>query len=114
MRAYIIRRLLLMIPTIFLVSLIIFFIIRLIPGNIVDQMLADMPYAGASDRVAIEKALGLDVPLLTQYGRWVGVVPQEDGSFSGIFQGNLGRSLWGKSSVIELIASRWPVTFELG
>jgi len=117
MRAYIIRRLLLMIPTVFIVSLIIFFIIRLIPGDIVDAMVGQQMTGGgavALDRAVIEHELGLDVPILTQYGRWLGIWPGEDGSFSGIFQGDLGTSLWRDTPVLEEIAFRWPVTLELG
>ena len=121
MRAYIIRRLLLIIPTLFLVSLIIFFIIRLIPGNVIDLMVQQTQGRGGggvgieeSDRAAVAKALGLDVSIPVQYGRWIGVVPQADGSFRGVFQGNLGTSLWKGTPVLEDIAVRWPVTFELG
>ena len=118
MRGYIIRRLLLTIPTVVLVSFIVFFIIRLIPGSIIDVMISQMAgegggFGGGVDRAAIERELGLDVPILTQYGRWIGVVPGADGSFSGIFQGDFGNSLWRKTPVIEAIAARWPVTLEL-
>jgi len=117
MRAYIIRRLLLMIPTVFLVSLIIFLLIRLVPGNIIDLMMVQAEGLGGTiqiDRAAVERALGLDVSIPVQYGRWVGVVPGADGSFSGIFQGDLGISLWRGIPVIDMIAVRWPTTFELG
>jgi peptide/nickel transport system permease protein len=57
------------------------------------------------DREAIKKALGLDVPLPVQYARWIGNI---------ILHGNLGTSLWKDTPVIELIAAKWPVTFELG
>ena len=117
MRNYVIRRVLLMIPTIFIVTIIVFFLIRLIPGNIVDSMIGQVLQRGSTevvDRAAIEHALGLDVPVLTQYARWIGVVPQMDGSFSGILQGDLGVSLWRDTTVLEEIAFRWPVTLELG
>ena len=119
MRAYIIRRLLLMIPAMFIVSLIIFLMIRLIPGDIIDAMVAQQMEAsitsGGEMRAAIEKALGMDVSIPIQYGRWLGVVRGADGSFSGIFQGDLGNSLWQENKpVTELIADKWPVTFELG
>ena len=91
MRAYIIRRLLLVIPTVFLVSLIVFFVIRLIPGDIIDALVAELGFRGM-DRAAVMAAMGLDVPILTQYGRWLGVLRGADGSFSGIFQGDLGDS----------------------
>jgi peptide/nickel transport system permease protein len=44
----------------------------------------------------------------------LGVVPGRDGKLSGIFQGNLGHSFWARKSVVELVALKWPVTFELG
>jgi len=106
-----------MIPTLFIASLIIFFMIRLIPGDIIDVMVAELEMeegGGIVDRAALERELGLDVPILTQYGRWIGVVPGADGSFSGIFQGDLGKSLWRGTPVVEEIALRWPVTLELG
>jgi len=121
MRTYIIRRLLLLIPTMFIASLIIFLIIRLIPGDIIDSMVAQQRVGGggggasALTRAALEKALGMDVSIPVQYGRWIGVIPGADGSFSGIFQGNLGNSLWQENMpVTELISEKLPVTFELG
>ncbi|MBA7643881.1 Glutathione transport system permease protein GsiC [subsurface metagenome] len=112
MRAYVLRRLLLIIPTVFLVTLGVFFLTHLIPGDIIDAMQAQ-----ATDvelpRAELERAMGLDAPLLTQYGRWMGFVPLRDGNFSGILQGNFGSSIWQKVSVLELAAQRWPVTFEL-
>ena len=118
MRTYIIRRVLLMVPTLFLVSLIVFFLIRLTPGDAIDAMIARITVSGGGmvelDREAIEHALGLDVSIPVQYGRWLGVAPQEDGSFRGIFQGDLGKSLVKPTSVIKEIAIRWPVTLELG
>ena len=113
MYSYIIRRLLLVIPTIFLVSLMVFLTVRLIPGDIIDAMQAGILEVEL-DRPAIEKALGLDAPAIVQYGRWMGVVPQMDGSFSGVFQGDLGSSWWQGVPVLELAATRWPVTLELG
>jgi len=113
MRNYIIRRLLLVIPTLFLVSLITFIMVHLTPGDIIDAM-RSKALDVELDRAAIEKALGLDAPLATQYGRWLGVVPQVDGNFSGVFQGDFGVSWWQSVPVVELIAPRWPVTLELG
>ena len=105
MRAYIIRRLLLAIPTMFLVSLLIFVLIRLVPGDILDAMAAGAWGIDSMDRSAIQKALGLDVPVHVQYIRWIGNI---------MLRGDLGRSLWKDVPVLELIAARWPVTFELG
>jgi len=113
MRVYIIRRLLMLIPTVLLVTIIVFFVVYLVPGDIVDAM-RSKALDVEIDRAAIEKALGLDAPVLTQYGRWLGVVPQVDGNFNGLFQGDFGVSWWQSVPVVELIAPRWPVTIELG
>jgi len=113
MRVYIIRRLLMLIPTVLLVTIIVFFVVYLVPGDIVDAM-RSKALDVEIDRAAIEKALGLDAPVLTQYGRWIGVIPQADGNFSGVFQGDFGVSWWQSVPVLELIAPRWPVTIELG
>jgi len=113
MRAYIIRRLLILIPTLLLVTLLIFFLINLIPGDIIDAMQAQTPEEKL-DRAMLERELGLDKPLLVQYGRWVGVVPQADGNFSGIFQGDFGVSWWQRVRVAKLVAIAWPVTLQLG
>ncbi|MFC2021302.1 ABC transporter permease [Chloroflexota bacterium] len=114
MTSYIIRRLLLMIPTLLLASLIVFFIIRFIPGDIIDIMAAESPSFTPVDRDAIEQSLGLDQPIIIQYGRWIGFIPQADGSFSGILQGDLGTSLWIRTPVVQEILIRWPTTFQLG
>ncbi len=114
MRAYIIRRLLLLIPTLFIVSLLVFFMIRLIPGSIIDQMIIEAAYISGEDRAGMERALGLDVSIPVQYGRWIGVIPGADGSFSGLFQGDLGDSLWKGTPVLDEITGRWPVTVQLG
>ena len=103
-----------MIPTLFIVSIIIFIIIRLVPGDVIDAMAAEWGDVGDIDRAMIEKALGLDVPIFIQYGRWLGVLPRGDGGFSGIFQGDFGKSLWTTKTVTKLLKQRLPVTLELG
>ena len=107
MRAYIIRRLLLIIPTLFIITIIVFLSVRFIPGDVIDVMVGQMEYwqSATIDREAMERMLGLDVPVHMQYGRWI----------AGILQhGTLGESLWGDWSVEEKIVSRLPVTIELG
>jgi peptide/nickel transport system permease protein len=106
MGSYTIRRLLLTIPTVFLVTIIVFFMIRLIPGDIVDIMVSQQSMSITPvDRAAIAHALGMDVPVMTQYGRWIGGI---------LLHGDLGNSLWKRSPIINDIKARWPVTFELG
>ena len=113
MRAYIIRRLLILLPTLFVATFLIFFAVRLVPGDAIDAMLAE-PGAEEIDRAAVERALGLDAPVLIQYGRWLGVVRQADDSFSGILQGVFGISWWRQLPVAELLVYAGPVTLELG
>ena len=120
MRAYIVRRLLLTVPTIFIVSFVIFVVIRFMPGDIVDAELAGLEEIGISredlesTRQELMKQYGLDVPIIAQYGRWIGVVPQADGKIHGIFQGDFGESFRRHTPVLRDIAIRWPVTLELG
>ena len=113
MHAYILRRLALSILTVFLASLLIFFMVRLIPGDFVDALNAQSFGEEQVDRAEIEKAMGLDAPALVQYGRWLGVARQVDGSFDGLFQGNLGVSWWVGDPVTGLIRKKWPVTLQL-
>ena len=106
MRAYIIRRLLLAIPTLFILTILVFLSVRFIPGDVIDVLVSQMDFeAGTMDREAMERMLGLDVPVYVQYGRWIGGI---------LGHGTLGESLWGDWSVEEKIVSRLPVTIELG
>lgn len=103
MQAYILRRLLALIPTLFFASVIVFVTVRLIPGSVIDLMLAQNPLAAEKDRAAIEAALGLDRPMYIQYFRWAG----------DVLQGDLGRSLWQDTPVTHELLARMPVTLEL-
>ena len=124
MRSYLIRRLLLIIPTLFILTIIVFLAVRFIPGDVIDVMVAEMEAwhaAGADiDREALERMLGLDVPVYVQYGRWIGVLPTPDwitgeSHFRGLLQGTFGESLFGGAFAIEqIIIGRLPVTIELG
>ena len=106
MRAYIIRRLLLIIPTLLILSVIVFLLVRFIPGDVIDMMQGEMMLtAGDIDREGLERALGLDLPIHVQYGRWIGDI---------VLHGSLGQSLLGRFSVNERIAGRLPVTIQLG
>ena len=122
MRAYIIRRLLLAIPTLFILTILVFLAVRFIPGDTIDAIVVSMERyfaGGAFDREALERMLGLDVPVYVQYGRWIGVLPTPDwftgeSHFKGLLNGTLGTSLWGGFSIEERIIGRLPVTIELG
>ena len=119
MRDYIIRRVLLIIPTLFIASLTIFLVVRLIPGDIIDLMVIQIAQEGSVDdldalRAIIKRNLGLDAPVATQYGRWIGVLPGADGQVSGVLQGDLGDSLTKGLPVSELVVERLLTTVELG
>ena len=107
MRTYIIRRLLLLVPTIFLVTIIVFLVVRMIPGDVIDAMMSEMPGLSSTDgdlREIIRHKLGLDLPVHVQYARWIG----------GVLQGDLGTTLRGELPITPKILARLPVTFELG
>ena len=123
MRAYLIRRLLLIIPTLWILTILVFLSVRFIPGDavdaMIDRMLAVYPVSAFVDREALERLLGLDVPAYVQYGRWIGVLPTPDpitkeSQFNGLLQGTFGESLFGQWNIEEVIIRRLPVTFELG
>ncbi|MBI3953849.1 MAG: ABC transporter permease [Chloroflexi bacterium] len=103
MRQYVARRLLLMIPTIFLISLLVFFLVRLIPGDTV-MMLLENASLGEQDVQAYRAKLGLDRPVYVQYGTWI----------SDVLRGDLGTSLWSRQPIVKEILQRLPVTAELG
>jgi peptide/nickel transport system permease protein len=106
MASYLFRRFLLVIPTLFFASLIVFFTIRIIPGDVIDQMIQERESTNPEvDRQMIERVLGLDVPIHVQYVRWIGGI---------VTRGDLGKSLWSGTPVTEDILARLPVTFELG
>ena len=105
MQAYVVRRLLLIIPTLFILSILVFLSARFIPGDVVDQMVATDNSLFGLDREALLHELGLDVPVHVQYGRWLEGI---------VLRGTLGDSLLGKWSVEEKIVGRLPVTLELG
>ena len=105
MRAHVIRRLLLVIPTLFILSILVFLSVRFIPGDVIDVMQGRLGGLGQVDRAALERMLGLDQPVYVQYGRWLGDI---------LLHGSLGRSLMGDWLVEEKILGRLPVTIELG
>ena len=111
----------LIIPTLFVLTILVFLSVRFIPGDAIDAMLGKMEFLSANvDRAALERMMGLDVPVYVQYGRWIGVVPTPDWitgetRFKGMLQGSLGQSLIGNQGAVgEKIIGRLPVTIELG
>ena len=106
MRAYIIRRLLLIIPTLFILTILVFLSVRFLPGDVIDAMAGRMDWwEGGINREVVERRLGLDQPGYVQYGRWMGGI---------LLRGSLGKSLMGDWPVEERIFDRLPITLELG
>lgn len=108
MRDYIIRRLLLVIPSVIVLTLLVFFMVRLVPGDAVDILAAQLSggRGGMISQEAKDKLrrdLGLDKPIYIQYFVWVG----------NIFQGDLGKSMHTNVKVVDDIKKRFPITFEL-
>jgi len=118
MRAYTIRRLFLIIPTILIITMLVFLLVRFVPGDVIDMMLAQMSeQSGMGAELTadyLRSAMGLDVPIPLQYGRWMGFLPSDAGEFKGIFQGYLGESLWRNKPVLTELIERLPVSVELG
>jgi peptide/nickel transport system permease protein len=102
MHVYLARRLMLLIPTLIGVSIVVFMLVRLLPGDAADMLLQD--YAYANDANEMRAKLGLDRPMYVQYFEWMG----------GVARGDLGSSLRNKTPVAEELISRMPVTAELG
>ncbi len=101
MTAYILRRCSLMIPVIILVSIIIFVLLRMIPGDAVSLMLEETSNPAAAQE--LRERLGLDRPITVQYFYWM----------RDALRGDLGTSLWTNNSVMSEIARALPVTLQL-
>ncbi len=102
MTAYILRRLLLIIPVALLVSIIIFSLLRLTPGDPIRVLLGEEP--NPATIAALRQEYGLDQPMPVQYANWLG----------RFLQGDMGRSLRTRQPVAEAIFTRLPATLELG
>lgn len=109
MSTYIIRRLLLVIPTLIIVTLLTTSALRVIPGDAVDVLIGQMDLSGKEDRnllrAQLEEQLGIDVPIYVQYFRWWRDL---------ILRGDLGDAVILGFNVREEIMNRLPVTMELG
>src|SRR5258708_959518 len=100
MLSYIIRRLLLMIVTLFGVSIAIFLLLRIVPGNIADILFDSAGMIDPAEKQKIVADLGLDKPIPVQYAQWIG----------GLFRGDLGYSYVSEKPVIDEILPRIPIT----
>ena len=107
MSTYFVRRLLLFIPTLFIVSMLVFLSVRLLPGDFVDILLNDPRYGATdTDRERFREMLGLNVPAHIAYVQWMRGI---------LLEGTLGQSLLRGHKPVEIkILDRVPVTLELG
>lgn len=103
MGSYVLRRVLLMLLTLFGMSVVIFVLLRLVPGNIADILFDSAGLIDPADKAQIEKELGLDLPIWQQYMAWIG----------GLLQGDLGFSYVSELPAWDELAPRIPITAKL-
>lgn len=101
MRSFILRRLLLLVPTLAGISIVVFLMIYLVPGDPAQVMLGER--ANAESLAALRQDLGLDQPMHVQFGRFLG----------DLLTGDLGRSFRTHEKITVEIFQRFPATFEL-
>ncbi|PPR79393.1 MAG: Dipeptide transport system permease protein DppB [Alphaproteobacteria bacterium MarineAlpha2_Bin1] len=129
---YLIQRIFVMIPTLLVISFLIFLIIQLPPGDYLSNQLLELQSQGdsaAAERITfLREEYGLDKPFMQQYGIWLGVLPGNDG-FSGLLQGDFGQSFEFDMPVRDVIGDKiwlsiivsfatiiftWVVSFPIG
>jgi peptide/nickel transport system permease protein len=101
-KQYVLRRVALAVPTLVLVSVIVFSMMRLMPGDVVIRMVEGHAYAPTID--ALRKELGLDRPAHVQYFEWIGNI---------LLRGDFGNSYWTRQPILDEFVQRFPVTLEL-
>jgi peptide/nickel transport system permease protein len=101
MLAYITRRVLILIPTLLGVSVLVFFMLHLTPGDPAELLLGERASDSALDQ--IRKHLGLDKPLHVQYGMFL----------KRLLKGDLGETIWTRQKVWYEVKQRFPATIEL-
>jgi peptide/nickel transport system permease protein len=101
--AYLVRRLTLMLVTLFGISVIIFVLLRIVPGNIVDILFDAAGYVDPADKANLTKELGLDQPIVVQYLHWI----------NGLLHGDLGYSFVSEKPALDEILPRIPITARL-
>ena len=103
MGSYLVRRFLLMVLTLFGMSVLIFIMLRLVPGDIADILVDAASIVDAKEKARIAAELGIDRPILEQYGQWIG----------GLMRGDLGFAYVSERPALEEIAPRIPVSAKL-
>ena len=103
MGSYLIRRFFLMLLTLFGISILVFTMLRVVPGNIADILFDSAGMIDTAEKGKLEKELGLDQPIVVQYARWIG----------GLAHGDLGYSYVSEKPAIDEILPRIPITAKL-
>jgi peptide/nickel transport system permease protein len=101
--SYLIRRFGLMLLTLFGISVLIFVMLRLVPGNIADILFDAAGMIDTAEKANLEKQLGLDQPIIVQYAQWIG----------GLAHGDLGYSYVSEKPALAEILPRIPITAKL-
>jgi len=102
MKQYVLRRVALAVPTLFLVSVIVFGLMRLMPGDVATRMVEGHAYAPTID--ALRRDLGLDRPVHLQYLEWIRGI---------LLEADFGDSYWTRQPILDEFVRRFPVTLEL-
>ena len=103
MGSYLIRRFFLMLLTLFGISILVFTMLRVVPGNIADILFDSAGMIDTAEKGKLEKELGLDKPIVVQYAAWIG----------GLAHGDLGYSYVSEKPAIDEILPRIPITAKL-
>lgn len=105
MGPYLLRRMLLMAPTLIIATFLVFALLFLSPGDPVLMLVPidELNQLSAEEMDQLREKLGLDQPIYAQYADWLGAV----------LRGDLGRSIHQRRPVVDLLAARFPVTLEL-
>jgi peptide/nickel transport system permease protein len=101
--AFLVRRFALMLLTLFGISVIIFTLLRIVPGNISDILFDSAGLINPAEKAQIERDLGLDKPIAVQYAAWIG----------GLARGDLGYSYQSEQPALDVILPRIPITAKL-
>jgi peptide/nickel transport system permease protein len=101
--SYLIRRFFLMLLTLFGISVLIFTMLRVVPGNIADIVFNAAGMIDVAEKAKLEKELGLDQPIAVQYVQWIG----------GLARGDLGYSYVSEKPALDEILPRIPITAKL-
>ena len=115
MFTYFIHRVLIMIPTLFAISVLTFIIIQLPPGDFLTNQIEELKSQGepaAAEKLEfLRQQHGLDKPKIEQYAAWVGLWPNPEGRLSGLLQGDLGWSFEHNQPVSAIVGERLLMSF---